>query len=64
MKYPDYFIITIYKMFCIFCKEYYGFIDEAHCSNKKCFIVQSFIKNNGIEKMADIIIKNTTNLKT
>ena len=50
-------------MFCIFCKEYYGFIDEAHCSNKKCFIVQSFIKNNGIEKMADLIIKNTTNLK-
>jgi len=48
-------------MFCHFCKEYYGFIDEAQCDNKKCYIVQSFIKNNGINKMADIIIKNKLN---
>jgi hypothetical protein len=44
-------------MFCHFCKEYYEFKDETQCDNKKCYIVQSFIRNNGINKMADIIIK-------
>lgn len=51
-------------MFCHFCKEYYGFIDDAQCDNKKCYIVQSFIRNNGVNKMAEIIIKNKQKKET